>query len=212
MQLLLSTKEINFLNNSNSPPTYKLPPSLPRRSQTQPTTLKISTHPSSYPLLNFRYRILLPACLEGPGQVSLCICACVRASPCSSPCLSLSQQQQLYTYPGDGAETRELQCQHEGGSCEFFLLCWMSSGLIQGSCGGFMRGCCHRTAKSANLGSSDSNMVDLTSVKPKDYGPVINDPSESPKSPPAHLFCVLCTLSRLVCVCLLISILPTTIT
>lgn len=84
---------------------------------------------------------------------------------------------------GDGAETRELQCQHEGGSCEFFLLCWMSSGLIQGTCGGFMRGCCHRTAKSANLGASDSNTVDLTSVKPKDYGPVINDPSESNHNP-----------------------------
>lgn len=84
-------------------------------------------------------------------------------------------------YLGDGIEARELQCQHEGGSCEFFLLCWMSSGLIQGSCGGFMRGCCHRTAKSANLGTSDiKNTVDLTSVPQKDYGPVINDPSECP--------------------------------
>lgn len=43
-----------------------------------------------------------------------------------------------------------------------------------------MRGCCHRTAKSANLGTSDlKNTVDLTSVAQKDYGPVINDPSES---------------------------------
>lgn len=80
---------------------------------------------------------------------------------------------------GDVA-SRELQCQHEGGSCEFFLLCWMSSGLLQGSCGGFMRGCCHRTAKSANLGTSDiSNTVDLTNLPSKDYGPVVNDPSES---------------------------------
>lgn len=122
-----------------------------------------------------------------PWPLILCVSDdCVLAVPLAHLSLSLSfcACEPIIVNPptlanlGDGAETRELQCQHEGGSCEFFLLCWMSSGLIQGTCGGFMRGCCHRTAKSANLGSSESNTVDLTSVKPKDYGPVINDPSE----------------------------------
>lgn len=76
---------------------------------------------------------------------------------------------------GDGVD-RELQCQHAGGSCEFFLTCWMSNGLLQGTCGGILRGCCHRTAKSTNLGLND--VVDLTDLPKKDYGPVVNDPSE----------------------------------
>lgn len=71
---------------------------------------------------------------------------------------------------------RDLQCQHEGGSCDFFLICWMSNGLLQGSCNGIMRGCCHRTAKSANSGTND--IVDLTDLPKKDYGPVKNDASE----------------------------------
>ncbi|XP_058063045.1 uncharacterized protein LOC131212961 [Anopheles bellator] len=71
----------------------------------------------------------------------------------------------------------ELQCQHEGGTCEFFLLCWMSGGLLQGSCGGMLKGCCHRTAKSANIGIDASTAVDLTNVPTIEYGPVQNDPS-----------------------------------
>lgn len=56
----------------------------------------------------------------------------------------------------------------------------MSHGLLHGTCGGLLRGCCHRTAKSANLASGDlSNTIDLTDLPNKDYGPVINDPSES---------------------------------
>lgn len=73
-------------------------------------------------------------------------------------------------------QDRDLQCQHEGGSCDFFLVCWMSNGLLQGSCGGILRGCCHRTAKSANLGAND--IIDLTDLPNKDYGPVRNDASE----------------------------------
>lgn len=69
-----------------------------------------------------------------------------------------------------------MQCQHEGGSCEFFLSCWMTNGLLQGTCGGVLRGCCHRIAKSANSGAND--IVDLTDLPHKDYGPVTNDPSE----------------------------------
>ncbi|XP_053675009.1 uncharacterized protein LOC128725300 [Anopheles nili] len=82
---------------------------------------------------------------------------------------------------GDGGGKRgvrsELQCQHEGGTCEFFLLCWMSGGLLQGTCGGMLKGCCHRTAKSANIGIDASTAVDLTNVPALEYGPVQNDPS-----------------------------------
>jgi hypothetical protein len=81
---------------------------------------------------------------------------------------------QLY-HAGDYHD-RELQCQHEGGTCDFFFVCWMSNGLLQGSCGGILRGCCHRTAKSANLGINE--IIDLTDLPNKDYGPVRNDASE----------------------------------
>lgn len=86
-------------------------------------------------------------------------------------------------HPNGGAD-RELQCQHEGGTCEFFLICWMSRGLLQGPCDGLLRGCCHRTAKSANLataggGDGDTNsLIDLTHLPNTDYGPVTNEPSE----------------------------------
>ncbi|KAH8407465.1 hypothetical protein KR222_001694, partial [Zaprionus bogoriensis] len=75
--------------------------------------------------------------------------------------------------------TTDMECQHRGGTCEFFLGCWLSGGLIQGTCDGLLRGCCHRTAKSANLRSSDyvGNTVDLTDLPQKNYGPVNNEPS-----------------------------------
>lgn len=84
-----------------------------------------------------------------------------------------------------GDADRDLKCQHEGGSCEFFLVCWMSNGLLHGLCGGLLRGCCHRTAKSANTGAND--IIDLTDLPNKDYGPVTNDPSEFYYAP-AHFF------------------------
>ncbi|KAH8297410.1 hypothetical protein KR044_011420 [Drosophila immigrans] len=73
----------------------------------------------------------------------------------------------------------DMECQHRGGTCEFFLGCWLSGGLIQGTCNGLLRGCCHRTAKSANLRSSDlvGNTVDLTDLPQKNFGPVNNEPS-----------------------------------
>ncbi|XP_065072665.1 uncharacterized protein LOC135697026 isoform X1 [Ochlerotatus camptorhynchus] len=76
-----------------------------------------------------------------------------------------------------GGVRSELQCQHEGGTCEFFLLCWMSGGLLQGSCGGLLKGCCHRTAKSANIGVESGNTIDLTNLPNYEYGPIQNDPS-----------------------------------
>ncbi|XP_037928579.1 uncharacterized protein LOC119662992 isoform X1 [Teleopsis dalmanni] len=75
--------------------------------------------------------------------------------------------------------TTELQCQHRGGTCEFFLTCWMSGGLLQGTCDGLLRGCCHRTAKSINLLTSDyvGDTIDLTDLPLKNYGPIKNDAS-----------------------------------
>ena len=91
-----------------------------------------------------------------------------------------------------------MQCQHEGGTCEFFLVCWMSNGLLQGTCGGILRGCCHRTAKSTNLGSGD--IVDLTDLPNKDYGPVINDPSECRLI--IIIIHILCDCVYVICFCL----------
>jgi hypothetical protein len=54
----------------------------------------------------------------------------------------------------------------------------MSQGLIQGTCGGLLRGCCHRTAKSTNMGNDASHPVDLTDLPKLDFGPVVNEASE----------------------------------
>lgn len=72
----------------------------------------------------------------------------------------------------------EMECQHEGGTCEFFVMCWMTGGLLQGTCNGMLQGCCHRTAKSSNLGAEAGKTFDLTDLPSTDYGPVINDNSE----------------------------------
>ena len=72
----------------------------------------------------------------------------------------------------------ESQCQSEGGTCEFFALCWITGGLLQGTCNNVLQGCCHRTAKSSNLGAEAGRTFDLTDLPYTDYGPVINDPSE----------------------------------
>lgn len=72
----------------------------------------------------------------------------------------------------------ELQCENEGGTCEFFIVCWMSGGLLHGTCGGLLQGCCHRTAKSSNLGAEAGKTFDLTDLPNRDYGPVKNEPSE----------------------------------
>ncbi|KAL7036278.1 hypothetical protein ACKWTF_008766 [Chironomus riparius] len=71
----------------------------------------------------------------------------------------------------------EMECQHEGGTCEFFVLCWMTGGLLQGSCNGMLQGCCHRTAKSSNLGPEAGKTFDLTDLPSTDFGPVVNDNS-----------------------------------
>ncbi|XP_057321992.1 testisin-like isoform X2 [Microplitis mediator] len=46
----------------------------------------------------------------------------------------------------------------DGRSCEFFLKCWMTSGLLDGSCGGIMYACCHR--KDAKAIAGDYNLIE----------------------------------------------------
>ncbi|XP_043513069.1 proclotting enzyme-like isoform X2 [Frieseomelitta varia] len=45
----------------------------------------------------------------------------------------------------------------DGRSCEFFLMCWMSAGLLDGSCGGIMYACCQRKEPKD---SSDYNLIE----------------------------------------------------
>lgn len=42
--------------------------------------------------------------------------------------------------------------QHQcgSGSCEFFLFCWISGGVVEGGCGGFVFACCKRPAAAAH--------------------------------------------------------------
>ncbi|CAG4958012.1 unnamed protein product [Parnassius apollo] len=65
----------------------------------------------------------------------------------------------------------------QGGTCEFFMYCWMVGGLLDGSCGGLLKGCCHRNSKAGILGVQDSNSIDYASNEGLSYGPVINDES-----------------------------------
>lgn len=44
----------------------------------------------------------------------------------------------------------------DGRTCEFFLMCWMSAGLLDGSCGGIMFACCHRSNDAAKANSQYS--------------------------------------------------------
>lgn len=65
------------------------------------------------------------------------------------------------------------------GSCEFLLTCWMASGYIESTCGGFLYVCCDRN--SAKTNENIAINTNRASV-PVDYGPVTNDPSKSPPS------------------------------
>ncbi|XP_022166237.1 uncharacterized protein LOC111030850 isoform X1 [Myzus persicae] len=60
------------------------------------------------------------------------------------------------------------------GSCEFLLTCWMASGYIESTCGGFLYVCCDRN--SAKTNENIAINTNRASV-PVDYGPVTNDPS-----------------------------------
>lgn len=61
------------------------------------------------------------------------------------------------------------------GSCEFFLMCWLGGGLIEGGCGGFLFACCkrgHRGGRGASF--RDASHIEYS---PRNYGPIRNDPS-----------------------------------
>ncbi|XP_045605931.2 uncharacterized protein [Procambarus clarkii] len=60
------------------------------------------------------------------------------------------------------------------GSCEFFLLCWMGGGLIDGGCGGFLFACCNRPNQRGQRGP-ESFRDDSVGLIPVDYGPIRND-------------------------------------
>jgi hypothetical protein len=57
-------------------------------------------------------------------------------------------------------------------SCEFFLLCWLTGGLIQKSCGGFLFACCHRPGISPE---PPTPYVDSLEHPVVSYGPVRSD-------------------------------------
>jgi len=46
----------------------------------------------------------------------------------------------------------------DGRSCEFFLMCWMTAGLLDGSCGGIMYACCQR--KDSTKALTDYNLIE----------------------------------------------------
>ncbi|CAH2084070.1 unnamed protein product [Euphydryas editha] len=70
----------------------------------------------------------------------------------------------------------------QGGTCEFFFYCWMVGGLLEGSCGGLLKSCCHRVAKAGLLGVQDSNSIEYSANEGHSFGPVINDESKCLKS------------------------------
>lgn len=90
--------------------------------------------------------------------------------------------------PDTAASASSASCP-SGTTCEFFLTCWMSSGLIKGGCGGFLFACCRRGGggggddtsgipqhqQRQHHASATSDKRDLTT---RDYGPVVNDPSK----------------------------------
>ncbi|XP_049846662.1 proclotting enzyme isoform X2 [Schistocerca gregaria] len=82
------------------------------------------------------------------------------SSPADDP---REYRKQPYPFAGD-------QSMCSQGTCEFFLTCWMSAGLLEGSCGGFLYACCQRRPPSTAK-KSEHSLAPLP-----DYGPVLNDP------------------------------------
>lgn len=62
------------------------------------------------------------------------------------------------------------------GSCEFFLMCWLGGGLIDGGCGGFLFACCSRPNVRGGRGQ-ETYRDDSTGLIPVNYGPIRNDNS-----------------------------------
>lgn len=79
-------------------------------------------------------------------------------------CLESRQQQKQEKRPSwKGDDTLCV----EGRSCEFFLMCWMSAGLMESSCGGIMYACCHRKDPKSN---TEYNLVEV----PRDQSQTIS--------------------------------------
>ena len=64
------------------------------------------------------------------------------------------------------------------GSCEFFLFCWLSGGVVDGGCGGFVFACCKRPQQFQNYDESPkviaAPQVRLLPTKPS-AGSAVND-------------------------------------
>ncbi|KAK4316296.1 hypothetical protein Pmani_012532 [Petrolisthes manimaculis] len=60
------------------------------------------------------------------------------------------------------------------GTCEFFLMCWLRGGLIDGGCGGFLFACCSHGTQRGQRGHQ-SYRQDSSGITPVDYGPIRND-------------------------------------
>lgn len=60
------------------------------------------------------------------------------------------------------------------GKCEFFLFCWLSGGLIDGGCGGFLFACCSYPNQRGQRGH-ESYREGGGDLIPVNYGPVRND-------------------------------------
>jgi len=66
------------------------------------------------------------------------------------------------------------------GSCEFFLMCWLSGGLVEEGCGGFLFACCTRPGRAHYSSPFSPNNFRESSrgLVPFEHGPVRNDPCE----------------------------------
>ncbi|KAG7177586.1 putative Serine proteinase stubble-like 9 [Homarus americanus] len=71
------------------------------------------------------------------------------------------------------------------GTCEFFLMCWLGGGLIDGGCGGFLFACCTRPNQRGQRGP-ESYREDTVGLVPVNYGPIRNDQGK--------LYCFTCLL------------------
>ena len=63
-------------------------------------------------------------------------------------------------------------------------MCWLSGGLIEEGCGGFLFACCSRPGRATSVGPAPQNIYrdDSRGLAPFDHGPVVNDPGEISKS------------------------------
>lgn len=73
------------------------------------------------------------------------------------------------------------------GTCEFFLMCWLGGGLIDGGCGGFLFACCSRPNQRGQRGHQ-TYRDDSIGLIPVDYGPIRNDQGATRRQHPIPFF------------------------